>query len=121
MCSKQKFRKKVTSYKMYFSFARFIMVPYYPWKLSHRHHHKNTGNIDKDEIFYPVRENRDMNNGHRRRLDSCLTLSCSRTAPRPAALRSDPLSLRYTLGCHGKNQTFCTSIFIINMIKRYNL
>ena len=96
MCSKQKFRKKVTSYKMYFSFARFIMVPYYPWKLSHRHHHKNTGNIDKDEIFYPVRENRDMNNGHRRRLDSCLTLSCSRTAPRPAALRPDPLSLRYT-------------------------
>ena len=35
------------------------MVPYYPWKLSHRHHHKNTGNIDKDEIFYPVREGRD--------------------------------------------------------------
>ena len=34
----------------------FIMVPFYPWKLSHRHHHKNTGNIDKDEIFYPIRE-----------------------------------------------------------------
>nr|QWC69499.1 methyl-end desaturase 1 [Tigriopus californicus] len=33
-----------------------ILVPYYPWKLSHRHHHKNTGNIDKDEVFYPVRE-----------------------------------------------------------------
>ena len=33
-----------------------ILVPYYPWKLSHQHHHKNTGNIDKDEIFYPVRE-----------------------------------------------------------------
>ena len=33
----------------------FILVPYYPWKVSHRHHHKNTGNIDKDEIFYPVR------------------------------------------------------------------
>nr|QWC69500.1 methyl-end desaturase 2 [Tigriopus californicus] len=33
-----------------------ILVPYYPWKVSHRHHHKNTGNIDKDEIFYPVRE-----------------------------------------------------------------
>lgn len=33
-----------------------ILVPYYPWKLSHKHHHKNTGNIDKDEIFYPVRE-----------------------------------------------------------------
>ena len=34
-------------------------MPYYPWKLSHRHHHKNTGNIDKDEIFYPVRKGRD--------------------------------------------------------------
>ncbi len=33
-----------------------ILVPYYPWKLSHRHHHKNTGNMDKDEIFYPVRK-----------------------------------------------------------------
>ena len=32
-----------------------ILVPYYPWKLSHMHHHKNTGNIDKDEIFYPIR------------------------------------------------------------------
>ena len=34
----------------------FILVPFYPWKLSHRHHHKNTGNIDKEEIFYPLRE-----------------------------------------------------------------
>ena len=33
----------------------FLMVPYYQWKLSHRNHHKNTGNIDKDEVFYPVR------------------------------------------------------------------
>ena len=33
-----------------------ISVPYYPWKLSHKHHHKNTGNMDRDEIFYPVRE-----------------------------------------------------------------
>nr|ATV93528.1 omega-3 desaturase-like A [Patella vulgata] len=33
-----------------------VMTPYYPWKLSHRHHHNNTGNMDKDEIFYPVRE-----------------------------------------------------------------
>lgn len=43
-----------------------IVVPYYPWKLSHRLHHKNTGNIDKDEIFYPVRENRDSNSGKQR-------------------------------------------------------
>jgi len=33
-----------------------ILVPYYPWKISHHHHHKNTGNMDKDEIFYPCRE-----------------------------------------------------------------
>ncbi len=31
------------------------MVPFYQWKLSHRNHHKNTGNMDKDEVFYPVR------------------------------------------------------------------
>lgn len=40
----------------------FLLCPYYCWKLSHRHHHKNTGNIDKDEVFYPVR-NRDNNGG----------------------------------------------------------
>ncbi|GBB99099.1 hypothetical protein RclHR1_03410012 [Rhizophagus clarus] len=34
----------------------FILVPYTTWKLSHRHHHKNTGNIDKDEVFHPVRK-----------------------------------------------------------------
>ena len=33
-----------------------LLVPFYPWKLSHHHHHQNTGNIDKDEIFYPVRK-----------------------------------------------------------------
>lgn len=33
-----------------------ILVPYTTWKLSHRHHHKNTGNIDKDEVFHPVRK-----------------------------------------------------------------
>lgn len=32
-----------------------ILTPYEPWKLTHRHHHKNTGNIDRDEIFYPQR------------------------------------------------------------------
>jgi len=31
------------------------MVPFYQWKLSHRNHHKHTANIDKDEVFYPVR------------------------------------------------------------------
>ncbi|CAG8695479.1 6746_t:CDS:1 [Cetraspora pellucida] len=33
-----------------------ILVPYTTWKISHRHHHKNTGNIDKDEVFFPMRK-----------------------------------------------------------------
>jgi len=33
-----------------------ILVPYESWRTTHRIHHKNTGNIDKDEIFYPHRE-----------------------------------------------------------------
>ncbi|XP_067670349.1 sn-1 acyl-lipid omega-3 desaturase (ferredoxin)-like [Haliotis asinina] len=37
----------------------FVMTPYYSWKISHRVHHKNTGNIDKDEIFFPLREKAD--------------------------------------------------------------
>ena len=37
-----------------------VLAPYYPWKLSHRNHHKHTGNIDKDEVFYPIR-NKDHN------------------------------------------------------------
>jgi omega-3 fatty acid desaturase (delta-15 desaturase) len=33
-----------------------LLVPYHSWRISHtRGHHKNTGNIDKDEIFYPFR------------------------------------------------------------------
>lgn len=35
----------------------FILTPYESWRVSHRHHHKNTGNMDRDEIFYPQREN----------------------------------------------------------------
>lgn len=30
-----------------------ILTPYEPWRQSHRSHHKNTCNADKDEIFYP--------------------------------------------------------------------
>ena len=33
----------------------FLLVPYWPWALSHRHHHKNTGHIDRDEPFAPHR------------------------------------------------------------------
>jgi len=31
----------------------FILVPYHFWRISHKSHHKNTGNFEKDEIFYP--------------------------------------------------------------------
>jgi len=30
-----------------------LMVPYYSWKISHRRHHSNTGNIERDEVFVP--------------------------------------------------------------------
>jgi omega-3 fatty acid desaturase (delta-15 desaturase) len=33
----------------------WILAPYYTWKLTHNQHHKNTNNIDKDEVFYPQR------------------------------------------------------------------
>nr|BCM26601.1 omega-3 fatty acid desaturase [Plectospira myriandra] len=33
-----------------------ILTPFESWRITHRHHHKNTGNIDKDEVFYPQRE-----------------------------------------------------------------
>lgn len=33
-----------------------ILVPYHGWRISHRTHHKNTGNIDNDESWYPATE-----------------------------------------------------------------
>lgn len=33
-----------------------ILVPFHSWRISHRKHHKNTGNYEKDEIFYPIPE-----------------------------------------------------------------
>jgi omega-3 fatty acid desaturase (delta-15 desaturase) len=33
-----------------------LLVPFWPWRLTHNHHHKNTGNMDKDEVFFPVFE-----------------------------------------------------------------
>lgn len=33
-----------------------ILVPFHGWRLSHRTHHNNTGNIDTDESWYPVTE-----------------------------------------------------------------
>nr|QBC98314.1 Omega-x desaturase 1 [Hediste diversicolor] len=34
----------------------FLMCPFYMWKLSHRVHHQNNANFDKDEVFYPIKE-----------------------------------------------------------------
>jgi omega-3 fatty acid desaturase (delta-15 desaturase) len=34
-------------------FHSLILTPYEPWRLSHRSHHKNTCNMQKEEIFYP--------------------------------------------------------------------
>ncbi|MEO8890088.1 MAG: fatty acid desaturase, partial [Coleofasciculaceae cyanobacterium] len=33
-----------------------ILVPYHGWRISHRTHHQNTGNIETDESWYPVTE-----------------------------------------------------------------
>jgi len=33
-----------------------ILVPYHSWRITHRDHHKNTGNYERDEIFYPMPE-----------------------------------------------------------------
>jgi omega-3 fatty acid desaturase (delta-15 desaturase) len=33
-----------------------ILVPYHGWRISHRTHHANTGNLDTDESWYPVNE-----------------------------------------------------------------
>lgn len=31
-----------------------ILVPYHGWRISHRTHHGNTGNLDTDESWYPI-------------------------------------------------------------------
>ena len=33
-----------------------ILVPFHGWRISHRTHHANTGNIDTDESWYPLSE-----------------------------------------------------------------
>lgn len=35
-----------------------ILVPFHGWRISHRTHHSNTGNIDNDESWYPVTESK---------------------------------------------------------------
>jgi omega-3 fatty acid desaturase (delta-15 desaturase) len=41
----------------------FLITPFYMWKLSHRQHHKNNANLDKDEVFYPVRSSEPCSKG----------------------------------------------------------
>jgi len=31
----------------------YLLVPFFSWKISHRRHHSNTGNVDRDEVFVP--------------------------------------------------------------------
>jgi omega-3 fatty acid desaturase (delta-15 desaturase) len=38
-----------------------ILVPYHGWRISHRTHHANTGNIDTDESWYPLSESQYRN------------------------------------------------------------
>jgi acyl-lipid omega-3 desaturase len=35
-----------------------ILVPFHGWRISHRTHHANTGNIDTDESWYPVTQSK---------------------------------------------------------------
>lgn len=35
-----------------------ILVPYHGWRISHRTHHANTGNVDTDESWYPVTQSK---------------------------------------------------------------
>eukprot|EP00004_Rigifila_ramosa_P004351 TRINITY_DN14761_c0_g1_i4.p1 TRINITY_DN14761_c0_g1~~TRINITY_DN14761_c0_g1_i4.p1 ORF type:complete len:396 (+),score=89.59 TRINITY_DN14761_c0_g1_i4:90-1190(+) len=30
-----------------------LLVPYHPWRISHGHHHQNTGSMENDEVFVP--------------------------------------------------------------------
>lgn len=35
-----------------------ILVPFHGWRISHRTHHANTGNIETDESWYPIKESK---------------------------------------------------------------
>lgn len=35
-----------------------ILVPFHGWRISHRTHHANTGNLDTDESWYPINESK---------------------------------------------------------------
>jgi len=34
----------------------YLLVPFFSWKTSHRRHHSNTNNLDRDEVFVPAME-----------------------------------------------------------------
>lgn len=36
-----------------------VLTPYEPWKVSHRLHHKNTGHLDRDVVYFPQRATND--------------------------------------------------------------
>ncbi|KAJ7517536.1 hypothetical protein O6H91_21G028000 [Diphasiastrum complanatum] len=36
-----------------FVFHSLLLVPYFSWKFSHKRHHGNNGNIERDEVFVP--------------------------------------------------------------------
>jgi len=35
-----------------------LLVPFHPWRLSHAHHHRHTGDVDQDESFVALTESR---------------------------------------------------------------
>ncbi|NJK34883.1 MAG: fatty acid desaturase [Oscillatoriales cyanobacterium SM2_2_1] len=45
-----------------------ILVPFHGWRISHRTHHQNTGNIDHDESWYPITEDKYRSMGFLERL-----------------------------------------------------
>ena len=54
-----------------------LLVPYFSWQISHRKHHSNTGNLQRDEVFVPrvvsadhVRPHEEEKNGVVQLLDS---------------------------------------------------
>lgn len=41
----------------------FLLCPFYMWKMTHRCHHRFNANLDRDEVFYPVKESEPTANG----------------------------------------------------------
>ena len=46
-------KKKWVNDTMGMAIHSFLLVPYYSWRVTHSHHHKNTNNIEKDIAFVP--------------------------------------------------------------------